>query len=302
MAVQNRATQLADTRQEQWLYTRGMNDDEFGRWVEMLEQRTGVVVPTERKLFLETNLRLRMRELNVESFEDYRDAYLTGRQGAVEWATLVDRLTVHQTHFFRHIPSFELVRDKLLPEILSSNLENPSFHAWSVGCSTGEEVFSLAMVADDEARRRQVDLRYGIIGTDVSLPALTVAKQGKYQQRQLREIPLPYRDRYCTELGKDEFCMADRLRKRVGFAQLNLIDVARQPLSQLDLIFCQNVLIYFSRSRRIELLQRLVRCLRPGGALILGPGDIPSWSHPELRRIEDHQTLAYRRVAEGTSS
>jgi hypothetical protein len=92
-----------------------MGDEEFVRWVDLLQRRTGVVVPPDRKTFLVTGLRMRMRETGYASFDTYFDQVLNGARGAIEWATLVDRLTVHETRFFRHSPSLDLIAEEWLP-------------------------------------------------------------------------------------------------------------------------------------------------------------------------------------------
>ena len=275
-----------------------MDDVEFRRWVSLLEERTGVVVPPERRQFLETNLRLRMRELGVAGFEQYHRERLSGRQGAIEWAVLVDRLTVHQTHFFRHQPSLDLVREVVLPDFLRRRKRGSAFHAWSVGCSTGEEAYSLAMVLDLFSLEADVRFHYGVTASDVSQPALAFGRGGRYSRQKLSEIPPQYRERYCRLLDESEFVVHERLRRRVGFAMLNLLETARQPLSHLDLIYCQNVLIYFPKERRDDVLDQLVGCLRPGGYLILGPGEMTGWVHPGLTRVVGQRTLAYRRRVE----
>lgn len=279
-----------------------MTDAEFQRWVELLEGRTGVVVPPERRQFLETNLRLRMRELEFESFSTYYARKLVGPHGAREWAVLVDRLTVHETRFFRHMPSLDLVKDEVLPVTVGARPGGAAFHAWSVGCSTGEEAFSLAMVVDRFNRTLDEPMHYGITGSDVSQPALAVARKGIYSSPAQKDIPLGYQSEYCDFVDEHRFAINEGLRRRVGFAVMNLLDVKRQPMSQLDLVFCQNVLIYFPRVRRYEVLGNLVRCLRPGGYLILGPGEMTGWTHPEMVRVPGHRTLAFRRIAEGAES
>ncbi len=273
-----------------------MDESEFRRWVDLLERRTGVVVPPTRKFFLETNLRLRLAELGYQDLKRYHDERLIGPNGAREWAVLVDRLTVHESSFFRHLPSLDPVTEVVLPELLSARRES-AFHAWSVGCSTGEEVYSLAMVIDRFAAGRKQAFYYGITGSDVSQPALAVGRSGVYGIDRLGEIPTAYRAEYCQPVDEFSFRVIGRLKSRVGFAVLNLLDVRRQPMTQLDLIYCHNVLIYFPRVRRYEVLNHLVRCLRTGGCLILGPNEMSTWSHPEMERIHAPRTLAYRRTA-----
>jgi chemotaxis methyl-accepting protein methylase len=279
-----------------------MTDAEFQRWVELLEERTGVVVPPERRQFLETNLRLRIQELEFSSFSTYYARKLVGPQGAQEWSVLIDRLTVHETRFFRHVPSLDLVTDEVLPGFLKDRSEGAAFHAWSVGCSTGEEAYSLAMVVDRFNRKLEEPVHYGITGSDVSQPALAVARAGIYSSPALKDIPLGYQSEYCDFVDDKRFAISESIRRRVGFAVMNMLDVKHQPMSHIDLVYCQNVLIYFPRVRRYEVLGHLVRCLRPGGVLILGPGEMTGWNHPDMERVSGKRTLVYRRTAEEAES
>ena len=289
-----------------------MDDAMFGRWVDLLERRTGVVVPPGRKTFLVAALRTRMREAGKSSFESYLDEVLDGPRGAIEWATLVDRLTVHQTHFFRHLPSLDLVARDWLPAYRSARPDAP-IHAWSVGCATGEEAFTLAMVLD-RAMAAGGRGYFGITATDISAAALAVGRGATYPVAKLDEVPQAFRDDYCVPAGEvfaadgetrpartfeeaDSFSIVEPLRRRVGFVQFNLLEVARAPLKRLDLIYCQNVLIYFARERRAGLLQSIADLLKPGGLLVLGAGEVLGFNHPQLTRLGGPQTLAFRRNA-----
>ena len=277
-----------------------MDDAEFEQWVRLLESRTGVIVPPERKPFLETGLRRRMRETGHTEFRRYYDELLDGARGAMEWAALVDHLTVHETHFFRHEPSLALIRDEWLPQWLASVPADRSLHALSVGCSTGEEAYTLAMVLETALSKNEPPRLFGITATDVSQPALAIARQASYPMHRLAEIPSNYRDRAIEDADGDQFRIAEKLRKRVGFACVNLLHASRAPLRRLDLIFCQNVLIYFARDRRGELLDALARLLQPTGLLVLGPGEATNWTHPHLIRTGGRQTLAYLRNTKET--
>jgi len=271
-----------------------MDDTEFARWADMLEKRTGVVVPLTRKAFLVTSVRARMRETNRASFADYFSVLQTVPEGAIEWTTLVDRLTVHETHFFRHMPSLQYIADQWLPKVAARAATG--LHAWSVGCSSGEEAYTLAMVLHRHLPVRKGSKSYfGVTATDVSLPALAVGRAGLYPANKLDEIPLEYRENYCEEMDSDSFRIVETLRKRVGFASFNLLDAAHAPMKRLDLIFCQNVLIYFARERRRELLAALANLLKPGGLLVLGAGEVTNFVHARLQRVEHRHVLAYLR-------
>lgn len=269
----------------------GMDDSEFERWAMLLEKRTGVVVPLSRKAFLVTSVRGRMRETGRTNFEEYFQDLQKIPEGAIEWTTLVDRLTVHETHFFRHPPSFDLIAKEWLPGVTSQS----ALHAWSVGCSSGEEAYTLAMVLDRHIAAAGPKVYFGVTATDVSLPALAVGRAGLYPRQKMDEIPAEYRERYCEPLDGDSFRISEALRKRVGFASFNLLDVARAPLKRLDLIFCQNVLIYFARDRRRELLATFANLLKPGGLLVLGSGEVTKFAHASLRRVDSRNVLAFLR-------
>jgi chemotaxis methyl-accepting protein methylase len=143
---------------------------------------------------------------------------------------------------------------------------------------------------------------FGVTATDVSQPALAVARQAVYPLHRLDEIPQAYREHVIDPVPGEQFCIGEKLRKRVGFACVNLLHASRAPLRQLDLIFCQNVLIYFARERRGELLDGLARLLRPNGLLVLGPGEVTAWNHPQLTRAGGRQILAYVRNPKETEA
>ncbi|WP_176763993.1 CheR family methyltransferase [Aquimonas voraii] len=272
-----------------------MDDAEFQRWVRLLESRTGVTVPPERKPFLETGLRRRMREAGFSSYAAYYEELMAGARGQMEWVSLVDHLTVHETRFFRHPPSLSLIRDQWLPTWLAQAPADQSLHALSVGCSTGEEAYTLAMVLDEALDAQLPPRRFGITATDVSQAALAVARTAWYPKARLAEIPEAYREHAVESAEAGGFRVVERLRRRIGFACVNLLHATRAPLRQLDLIYCQNVLIYFARERRGELLDGLARLLRPNGLLVLGAGEVLGWNHPQLTRTSGRQTLAFLR-------
>ncbi len=278
----------------------GMDEDLFRRWVKLLEQRTGIVVPTNRRSFLVANVSGRMREAGYNNFENYYEDLKGGPRAAVEWATLVDRLTIHETRFFRHGPSYDFLGRSWMPERTASLSWDGSLHAWSVGCATGEEAYSLAMVLDQVLSIVPGRSYFGITATDVSQPALAVGRNGRYPGSRRSEIPPELAERYLAPAPNDAFQIDERIRRRVAFSVFNLLDLGRAPVKELDLIFCQNVLIYFPRERRVEMLAGFARLLKPGGVMILGPGEVTQWTHPGLERVSNRQVLAYRRVEGAT--
>ncbi len=275
-----------------------MSETQFARWVELVRRRTGMQLAPERKSFLVTSLAARMRELGCEDYDAYYALLTEGPRGAVEWALLVDRLTVHETRFFRHRPSFALIRERLLPQApVPEALQPYRLQVWSIGCATGEEAYSLAIAIDEHLGRLGGRYYFGITATDISLSALATARRGRYPGKRLDRVSPDQRARYFRRVAPDTWEVVPGLRKRVCFAQLNVLELARAPLAPMDLIFCQNVLIYFDRAQREAVLAEVVRRLAPGGMLVLGPGELVGWRHPELERVHYPDTLAFRRVA-----
>lgn len=272
-----------------------LNEQQFKLWCGLLEERTGMMLPEQRKTFLETSLTMRMRELGVPDYDEYYVMLNTGLAGSVEWATLVDRLTVHETRFYRHSDSYDLVRDYTLNR-LSKSGEHLSFDVWSVGCSTGEEPYSLAILLDELIAPDRTENFFGITATDISLAALSKGRQGIYFTRQLDELDSAVKIRHFSKLDDRRYQVKAHLRRRVCFAQVNVMQLAKAPMRNMDLIFCQNLLIYFSRHVQREIVTHLVERLAPGGLLVLGVGEVVDFRHPLARRIDDANTLAFKRI------
>lgn len=272
-----------------------MDERQFQQWATLVERRTGMRLSATRKSFLLTNLRQRMRELGCGDFQTYYDYLHTGRTGAVEWAALVDRLTVHETRFFRHPNSLALVREHFLPRYIATHEPPASLQAWSVGCSTGDEPYSLAIVIDDYLAELGRDYYLGVTASDISLPSLAIGRRAIYHQSRLKNVEPGVLARHFVRHGSEQYQVRARLRKRVCFNHLNVLELGDTPLGLMDLIMCQNLLIYFDRELRREILDNLVRFLAPGGVLLLGVGEAIGWSHPALHRISFRDTLAFER-------
>lgn len=270
-----------------------MSSAEFQNWQALLEERTGMVLSEQRRAFLQTSLTARMREIGMTDYASYYRQVTEGPRGAVEWATLMDRLTVQETRFFRHPPSFDVLSEYLSTRLMSG-LSQP-LALWSVGCSSGEEAFSLAICAVEVLKGSAHEGRFGVTGTDISLSALARAREGVYAAARLSQVSETLQDAYFQPLAAGRFQILPSLALRVCYARLNVLDLASAPISDMDVIFCQNLLIYFRRWRRREILNRLAERLAPGGLLVVGVGEVVDWRHPELVPVANDQVLAFTR-------
>ena len=272
-----------------------MDEQQFQQWVELLEQRTGMRLPDKRRSFLVTNLGIRMRELGYTSYQEYYDLLHSGSGGHIEWDKLVHYLTVHETRFLRHEDTMALICEKHLPRTPYEVTEEPlTVHIWSVGCSTGEEPYSIAMAVDSHLKKLGCEFYLGIIASDISRGAIAVGRAGIYNKNQLKHVDQDWLKTYFEKLPDGRFQVIPELRQRVCFNQLNVVDMEKTPIGAMDIIVCQNLLIYFDRARREQIVNNFVEHLTPGGLLVLGVGELVNWSHPKLERLHYANTLAYR--------
>ena len=269
-----------------------LSGEEFSLWENLLEKRTGIQLTHLQKVLLQTQVSIRMRELEISDPALYFYYVKDDIAGAAEWQVLVDRLVIKETSFFRHRPSLNLVRQSIENKLNNGPLTE-SFEMWSVGCSTGEEPYGLAAIADDCFRKRESDAYYGVTAVDVSLPALSIARAGIYGRKSLNLLDVHEKYKYFDTLENDKHQVIERIRRRVCFSQLNIMHVNARSIQPMDIIFCQNVLIYFRRWRRREILQQLVKHLKPGGILVIGLGEVTDWKCANLSRVMNDEVQAY---------
>ncbi len=272
-----------------------MEPGQFEQWAALLKQRTGMRLPDNRMSFLVTNLGMRMRELGIVDFQTYYDYVTSGREGMVEWGHLVHHLTVHETRFLRHESVLALIVQHCLPTDPADCPAEPlSIDVWSVGCSTGEEPYSVAMTIDDRMHQLGAPYFLGMMASDISRAALATGRMGSYSHQKVRDIGPRWLRNYFTETDAGRFQVSEELRKRVCFNHLNILQVDDAPIGKMNIILCLNLLIYFDREQRIQIANTLADHLLPGGMLILGVGELLNWKHPHMKRFPYANTLAFQ--------
>jgi chemotaxis protein methyltransferase CheR len=185
------------------------------------------------------------------------------------WAALLDAVTVQETRLFRAAPQLEAFRALVLPGLVAAAGARPLLLV-SAGCATGEEAWTLAILA-----ARAGAQAWRVLGLDLCRPALAAAQEARYHlgpPDALREVPEADRALLVREAAC--FSPAPALRPRVGFRRANLLVPGLRP-GEADAILCRNVLIYMTPEARLAVLGGLAAALRPGGALLLGPTDSP---------------------------
>jgi type IV pilus assembly protein PilK len=272
-----------------------LSAEQFTQWGKLLEERTGIQLVFQQKAWLESQMSNRMRELSFEDYDSYYEYVSQGLEGKLEWTRLVDRIAVKETSFFRHRESLEYVRQYLQNKINNQTL-NESFDIWSLGCATGEEAYSIAMVINDCFELAALNPYYGITAMDISSSALAAGRKARYAKRRVEQVTHEEVKRYLSPCPDGSYEVVSKLRDRVCFTQANIIHARQLPNVKVDVIFCQNLLVYFRRWLRRDVLNALVNRLKPGGLLIVGLGETVDWEHPLMQRTADDQVQAYIRA------
>jgi chemotaxis methyl-accepting protein methylase len=152
------------------------------------------------------------------------------------------------------------------------------------------------MVLDQQLLSAGSDVEWHGIGTDISFGAIASARAGVYGARQIQGVPLPCRRAYLQQSGDDQYRVTDAIRDRVNFFHSNLLHIGSAPFAMFDVVFCQNVLIYFDRATRLAILDELFARTRSQGLLILGAGEDIGWSTNGAERIAQRGVTAFKKL------
>jgi chemotaxis protein methyltransferase CheR len=256
-------------------------------------QHCGFFLGEPHERYLHCRVSERMQELGSE-FPAYLERLEKSPVGGGELQVLVERLCIYETRFMRDPADFRALACCILP-LLTREMRRTGrrrLRVVSAGCSTGQEAYSLAMILH-EAKPELRDIAVEIVGLDMSGDALQRARTGRYSDREAATLDPWRRERYFVARGT-EYEVVPWLRERVRFLQCNLSKVI--PITQVEVIFCRNVLIYFNPSQRQEVIRALLASLRLGGFVVVGSAD-STWEHRDvLQPIRVSGTIVYRRV------
>ncbi len=235
---------------------------------EIIEGYCGVSHGMDSGFFLERRLGSRLEALGLKSFREYYHYLRYDPAGEAELEELVERITTHETYFFREGYQLEAFAEEILPELHERLQARRRLGVWSAGCSTGEEAYTLAMLLLEDGRFSGWNTR--VFGSDISRKVLTTARTAVYGQASFRTTEPSLRRKYFTELD-GKYRLRDEVRNLCSFGQLNLLSSERyRVLGPMDVIFCRNVLMYLSHEARHRVVEAFYDLLAPGGWLLLG--------------------------------
>ncbi len=240
-----------------------LSDHEFAHFQRFIYEAAGITLSASKKALVSGRLAKRLQQFELTSYGQYLQLLVSG-QAPEETQTAVDLLTTNETYFFREMKHFERLR-----ELAQAARRRPRpFRVWSAASSTGEEVYSIAMVLDDCMGSSD----WEVLGSDISARVLEQARRGHYSMARAAHTPQAFLKQYCLRgVGDYEgtLLIAPELRRRVEFQHVNL-NATLPKLEPFDVIFLRNVMIYFNDATKRQVVERLVTRLKPGGHFFVG--------------------------------
>ena len=270
-----------------------MADDDtppdFETLLEYLKNSRGFDFTGYKRASLQRRIDRRMRSIDVESYDAYLD-FLELHPD--EFVSLFNAILINVTSFFRDIGSWAYLREEVLPERLEALDADGPIRAWSAGCASGQEAYSLAIILSDLLGADAFARRVKIYGTDIDEDALQLARQGAYTEGELNGLSEETRTKYFERYG-ERFAFRSDLRRSIIFGRLDVIHDA--PISRLDLLLCRNTLMYFNAETQAQVLQRFHFGLNQGGVLMLGKAET-LLSHNESFEPLDRKRRLFMRI------
>jgi chemotaxis protein methyltransferase CheR len=246
-----------------------LNDNTYRLITDFIYQNSGLRYDESSKYVLQKRLVTRIHELKLDSFEKYYYYLMYHANREAELEAMFDIITVNETYFFREDRQLRAFTDEIVPEIIPEKKESKTLRIWSAGCSTGEEAYTIAMLCMDKPELAGWDI--DVFASDISQRVVQAARRGVYGESSFRCTEDRLRMRFFEKTPENKYRIKDNVRQMVTFGKLNLLDDQKTGIfSELDLIFCRNVIIYFDVPAKKKVIENFYRKLRHNGYLLLG--------------------------------
>ena len=245
-----------------------MQVDGLQKFTKKLEQHFGLYFGNYHQSMLYQLLEKRAYKYgkNIDQYLSFLDQKTTTTDQ--EWQYLLHQITIKKTEWFRNPPLFQAFTENILPSLLQKKAK---IAIWSAGCATGQEVYSI-WFAVAHALGSEISKRLYLLATDIDKIALQIAKDGIYKGGQLAALPNHILKRWFLQRDRETYQVSPSIRKQIQFCYHNLLQspYPKSPLGQWDVIFCRNVLIYFSSDAKKRVLHNFAKALNEGGCLCVG--------------------------------
>ncbi len=276
-----------------------MSREDFLMIRDFIHEKCGIYFAENKTYLVKNRLVKRMAELGIKNFRDYfyHVKYDTSLK---EFTALLNLITTNETSFFRNEPQLLSFSNEVLPLLVEQKgkIRSKQLRIWSAGCSTGEEPYTLSMIIHEKLKDLK-DWSVEIIANDISEQVLQAARRGEYSGITLRNVSPEALNRFFTKSG-DVYRVNPSVKSLVNFSHMNLNDPRRTSInSNVDVIFCRNVMIYFSDDVKRQLTRNFYNALAPGGYFYIGHSETLHGISKAFKLVYFKNALVYHREVTG---
>ena len=264
-----------------------ISDSEFTRLRDLIYQRFGINLTEQKRSLLVGRLQKLMRQLNLPTFSAYFE-YLDNDKTEAGLSELVDLISTNHTYFNREKDHFDYFSKTALPAVIDKlkKQNRKDLRIWCAGCSSGEEPYTLLMLMMEHLGADYSSWDAGILATDISDRALTIARHGTYATDRVMQLPEILRKKYFKPAGQDEMVVVDKIKKEATFRRFNLMNETFPFKKPFQMIFCRNVMIYFDQTTREALVGRYHQHTEADGYLFIGHSETLGRSQTRYRYLK----------------
>lgn len=263
----------------------------YDRFRKYLEKESGISLSDNKQYLVASRLGKILEREQFSKIESLVDALERGGRSSKLREEIINAMTTNETLWFRDAHPFKILKDVILPQC-----DKRPLRIWSAASSTGQEPYSISMIIDEFKQSKPGVLKPGekIIATDICTNILMHAKQGEYDSLAIaRGLSPDKQKRYFDTVTDKTWKIKPTIASRVEFKHLNLID-SFSSLGKFDVIFCRNVLIYFTAETKLDILKRMHAALNPGGYLFLGGSEALSGLSSLFEIVQCHPGIVYK--------
>ncbi len=263
---------------------------------DLIYDRCGIFFHEKKTYLLEDRLSRRMREQGFSSYEEYLYYLRYDPKKDVEMKEVVNIVTTNETFFFRDEAQLDAFSSGILPVIVDNNKNSMKLiKVWSAACSTGEEPYTLGMIMAENGLLSN-GWRLNIVGSDINDKVIATARRGIYGDYAVRNIPSQYKKRYFDN-GSDTYAITKKIKDMVRYENINLLDHSRMmTMTNVDVIFCRNVLIYFDDNAKKKVIGHFYDSLKKGGYLVTGFSETLYNISRAFRPVGINKCIVYQKV------
>lgn len=273
-----------------------ISQDEFRLFSQFLEKNCGILLADHKQYLVQSRLGKIMQETALSSLSEL--VTRLERPGANQLKDkVIDAMTTNETLWFRDTHPYDILKNKLLPEMREKKRAQ-RLRIWSAACSTGQEPYSMSIIIDEFKKENPGVFTAGeeIVATDISTSALQQARAGEYEMLALgRGLDKTRMEKHFRSNPQGSWTVNPNIKSRIRFQSLNLLG-QYGALGQFDIIFCRNVLIYFSSELKADILKKMHKQLNPGGYLLLGASESLSGLSDYYKMIHCRPGIIYQAI------